>query len=422
MTDGPYTPPGREWNGPEGFGSGIVLNFATGGGMLDVALDAFTELLFNADEAATKAMVSGFDTAHAGYEKRISDLMDDLIEYPDQPSKVFQLERFKKLDAELKVSAQKYGMFAEHQVYHGQASAAHIANEMAEKTTIGAAIDSGMLGSIADYSKFPDRAFTDMVGRLHDGSPLSDLFSKFGQVASDNLKQSLVEGITQGLNTDVLGAKLAKSLGITKHRAVAISRTSILSSYREGARRSFMANSRIIRGWVWQSSRDKRTCMACVMRDGTVYPLNVRMPAHVSCRCRQRPVLRNGMNVRNGTGEEWFKKQPKEVQVEMMGPKAYEKWQKGEFDLKDMAGYKVDPRWGASSSRRSLKEIDEFVKAGRPYHLADVPPGLLTTDSAKYLDGDIEALLNDLKAAKIVENGLENAPDWVDDFRNCMAD
>jgi SPP1 gp7 family putative phage head morphogenesis protein len=422
MTDNIYSAPiDDSWDSPSGFGSGIVLNFATGGGMLDVALDAFTELLFNADEAATHAMVEGFDTAHAGYEKRITSLMDDLVEYPDQPGKVFQLERFKKLDADLKASAQKYGQFAEHTIYKGQAAAAHIANEMAEQTVVAAAIDEGLLPSVANWAKFPDRAFTDMVGRLHDGSPLNSLLNTFGKSASDAMKQALINGVAQGLNTDVLGAKMAKSIGITRHRAVAISRTSILSSYREGARRSFAANSRIIRGWVWQSSRDKRTCMACIARDGTVYPLNVRMPAHVSCRCRMRPVLRHGQNVRNGTGTDWFREQPPNIQSDMLGPHAYEKWKKGEFDIPDLAGYTVDPKWGASSSRRSLKDMDEFIKGGRKYHPADVPPGLLTTEGMHYLPGDVEVLLNDLKAAKIVENNLANAPDWVDDFVDCMG-
>lgn len=105
----------------------------------------------------------------------------------------------------------------------------------------------------------------------------------------------------------------------------------------------------------------------------------------------------------------------------MLGPKAFDSWKKGKIDLGDLAGFVVDPQWGATSSRRSVAAAEEFARAGRPYHLADVPPGLLTVEGADQIDSAIEAALAELKALKMQAELMPVPPTFLDEFRDCIG-
>ena len=62
---------------------------------------------------------------------------------------------------------------------------------------------------------------------------------------------------------------------------------------------------------------------------------------------------------RSQTGPEWFEKQDDNVKREMLGPKAFEHYARGEVRLSDFAGERSDRHLGAVTYQRSLKEVLE---------------------------------------------------------------
>ena len=153
-------------------------------------------------------------------------------------------------------------------------------------------------------------------------------------------------------------------MGLT--RALRISRTEQLRSYREATRLSYQQNSNIVKGYTRHASKDARTCMACLALDGKRYPLSVPLNEHVQGRCALVPDTIQysdlGLNVpspvtRRELGPDWFNRQTPGAQLDMMGPSRYKAWNAGEFNFTDQAKIVPNSTWGESAIVKPLKEL-----------------------------------------------------------------
>ena len=57
------------------------------------------------------------------------------------------------------------------------------------------------------------------------------------------------------------------------------------------------------------------------------------------------------------SGEEWFKRQPEAVQLELMGPSKFEAWQAGKFEIQDMSRKYDDRVYGELVREATLQEL-----------------------------------------------------------------
>lgn len=408
--------------GLSGLLSMSTANLALGGSWVDLVLDAYMELLIGSDDSATKRLVSQHTQAMAPSRARVNALVDELAEMaPMNPDVIVKSQAWRSLESEVTEAVASYSPSAQRLIANGQATAVHLAAEAQDQAWTAMALDMDNPAVAAKWRKVPERAYADMVGRLQDGSPLSDLLDTLPNATSKEMRRGLLQGIVMGENAEVVGRRVAAATNLPLHRAVSISRTTIHSSYREASRRSYMANADLVDGWFWQSAHNERTCMACLMRDGTLYPLSEPMPAHARCRCRMRPRLRSGENTLRETGREWFDRQDPMTQLKMLGPGAHKAWKGGMIDLGDLAGFAVDPRWGAHSTRRPLGEAISFAKAGRPYHPNDFPPGWATPADRDVLELGAQVAFTRLQEAKAALASVPAAPAGVDDFVSCMG-
>lgn len=212
-------------------------------------------------------------------------------------------------------------------------------------------------GIATTFNKLPVEAVENMVGFLGNGTPLRSLLDQLPRTGRKIVEQGLIEGVAFGKNPAAIAREIRAGLGGNLNRALTISRTETLRAFRTASLMTLRANSDIVSGWRWNASKSRRSCLNCLSRDGTIYPLSKPMPAHPRCRCSFTAVLIGVPAPQVQTAAEWFEEQSNDVKLEMMGPKAFELYKASKLSLKDFEGERFSPQWGATTYQRSVKEI-----------------------------------------------------------------
>lgn len=215
-------------------------------------------------------------------------------------------------------------------------------------------------------------ALERLVGATQAGSPLADLFAGFGQEAATLVSHVLVAGVSLGAGPREIAPHVQQALGVSRARALTITRTEAIRSYRGANLETFRTNSDVVEQWRWTCAKQVRTCAACLAMDGSLHPLSEEMGSHPNCRCAPVPVTKSwdailgplGIDTSTipdtrpelQTGADWLEKQPARVQQAVLGAK-YEGWKNGDFTLKDMVKRTFDRDWGHSIQEKSLKAL-----------------------------------------------------------------
>lgn len=254
-----------------------------------------------------------------------------------------------------------------------QAAQRHTRELVLEQLGVSEA-EFGRLG--LQFNRLPREALQDLVGFTQAGSPLRDLLDKLGAAASEQVQRELVTGLGLGLGPREIAARCRKALGGNLTRALTIARTETMRAYREASGRQMEADADLLEGWVWMSGNDGRTCAACLAMHGTVHPVGARLDDHPNGRCSQVPRTQSwaalgkkygidlsdvpDSRVQVTPGTELFERMSPERQMAILGPGKFAAWQRGEFDLQDVAGQAQSSVWG---SHRHVRSLDDTLGA-----------------------------------------------------------
>jgi SPP1 gp7 family putative phage head morphogenesis protein len=217
-------------------------------------------------------------------------------------------------------------------------------------------------------------AIANIVGVTQAGSPLADLFNGFGEEAANGAAKALISGVSLGSNPRGIARDVEDALGVSRNRALTISRTTAIQAYRDVNLEVYRANSDVCDGWIWTCAMSPRSCLACIMMNGTVHSLDEQLNGHPNDRCVMTPKTKSWSDILgdlgvdtgdipdNGihfqSGEDWLAEQSEEVQRQVFSSKAaYEAYKSGDVDLKDFVGKSSDPDWGDSIYQRSVKQV-----------------------------------------------------------------
>ena len=174
----------------------------------------------------------------------------------------------------------------------------------------------------------------DTVKRLTVPQMFDELSAAVGRDALRTVQAGVIEGRTQqDMARDVARMVTTRS----RRQAETVIRTAVNGIGGAARNEVFAANSDIIEGEKWTSTLDGRTTPVCRSRDGEIYPLGQgpRPPAHYGCRSLMRPVIKeqyrlaqvgdrasmNGPVDSRVTYGGWLKRQPKEFQDDVLGPR-----------------------------------------------------------------------------------------------------
>lgn len=277
---------------------------------------------------------------------------------------LFEQERLELLLRQVEAELAGFSRLAEQTIRTQQIGAVRLAQEQ-----VAAVLRQGLreAGIELTFAWLPSEALTDLIGTLQDGSPLRELLDRLGPAASQRVRESLVQGVALGQGPREIARSVRQDLGGNLVRALRISRTEVLRSYRTAAIRNYQANRDVIRGWVWQAAMSPRTCAMCYAMHGTFHPIDEPFYSHVQCRCVPVPQLRplselgidapDGPQLRITPGPVVFDRLPVEDQRRILGPGKFALYQAGEIELTDLVGERQSARWGPSRYEKPLYEL-----------------------------------------------------------------
>lgn len=262
--------------------------------------------------------------------------------------------RFERLMQQVNREVLRLAESSATQITEGQR--VEIARGIADSTKL-MSVGAEQAGVSIAFDRISIDAVEALVGTLGDGTPLDKVLKRYGRQSARAIQQGLIEGVTLGENPLKVASRVKASFGGNLNKARLTARTEQLRAYRIATLENYQANSDVISGWRWTCSHSRRTCLACLYRDGKFYPLKKPMPSHPACRCTMRPVIKGIPEVQRQTGTEWFATQPDEIKRSMMGPKVFSYYESGLITLSDFVGEKRSKDWGTTTYQRSLKEI-----------------------------------------------------------------
>jgi len=160
-----------------------------------------------------------------------------------------------------------------------------------------------------------------------------------GRRIRDAVRMGFVEGEgTRSIMQRVRGTRAAGYndgiLAINRRSAERVIRTAVNHTASRARNEVFNSND-LVSGVQWTSVLDSRTSIVCAGRDGKVYPKGSgpRPPAHPNCRSQITAVLDGFPPPERVTYEQWLRRQPTEVQNDVLGTARARAWRRGDVPL-----------------------------------------------------------------------------------------
>ncbi len=277
--------------------------------------------------------------------------LDMVIDGRRVRASVFQLERYKMLESQLRAEMANLATATGSAVRAGQDVAIGKGQQLAFDLMQASVRDPSVI--TGSFAAVPFDAVRDAVGTLAPDSPVGKLLDSFGDDAATAMRRAITSGMALGQSPRLVADALETATEMTRNRALTIARTQMLNSYRSSALMRYERNSDILKGWKWTAAKQTRTCAACLAQDGQEYPLSVTFfPSHVNCRCSPRPVLKDEYAMPRDpveSGDEWLRRQDADVQDGILGKQGGAAWRAGEVQLSDFVRVDHSPTWGDST-------------------------------------------------------------------------
>lgn len=310
---------------------------------------AFKAAIDRQDAAALTRLAKTYHQLYLRLTPKLDSFLLALsqIEAPTN-GQIMRLAQYKNLISALESELTKYSAYVEVEIRNTSMASV----EMAVKQTESFLKAAGY----AMPKSLPTNAIYSMLGFLQEDSPLWERLGKLAGTNAQKVADALLEGIAFGYNPAKTAKMFENVMGGGLTDAMRMTRTAQLYASREASRAMYVANDDVIDGWIWWSSLDSDTCMACAVEHGTFHTNDESMDSHYNCRCTSIPVVK-GYDDKIQTGEEWFSGLSEKEQRDMMGNSAFDAWKDGKFELSDMATRRHDDVYGEMLTQTPLSEL-----------------------------------------------------------------
>jgi hypothetical protein len=316
----------------------------------------FKAALDRQDMAALSRIVEAYGSLVNRLRGDIDSLAEEIAQMQDPTGlKIKRLERYRRLLNNSIDEIEKYQGFLGVEV--GGFGRTMIDRGLAESRQLIAAAygDKRILGMLRDL---PPESVRQLLGFLDTGGPLYKRIAELAPTTADRIAETILQSIAMGQNPRKLAAEIvSKALGMGLTDSLRMARTVQLWTYREATRANYIANSDVVKGWVWFAELDTKTCMSCVAMHGTVHPLDETLNDHHNGRCAMIPITITNKNPIEQTGIDWFEKQSDSKQSQMMGEGRYTAWKDGKFELDKLTTTRENDVYGAMRTEATLKEL-----------------------------------------------------------------
>lgn len=147
---------------------------------------------------------------------------------------------------------------------------------------------SKMLSIGTGFGKLNPKVIELFILKTQENSPLQQLLRKsYGQM-SQQMIQTITNGLARGMNPVKVARELVKQVDIPLSRAITITRTECLNAYRESSIYTFK-QSNLCEGWERVEAED--CCDECAIENHSKHDLDEPFDTHPRCRGAAIPVL-----------------------------------------------------------------------------------------------------------------------------------
>lgn len=333
----------------------------------------FRSEVLSREGVTASALIEAYGTAWEAIQARLDALTEQLQQQRKSGKAVpvtwlYTQERLQTLQRQVETEIARFARYAEGTITSSQAAAVAAGQEHARQLVIAGLTSPEHGGVTLSWNMVPHHALQQLVGTLGDGSPLRALLDQLPGSASAAVKKALIAGVATGQGPRQIARQIRHALGGDLTRALTISRTEVLRSYRSASIESYRANSDVVQGWQWMATLSERTCAACIAMHGSYHRNDEEFASHICCRCTPIPVTVSWADLGISgipetrptleSGDEWFTLQSDEVQQKILGPGKWDAYHEGRITLPDLVGYKDDPQWGPGRFERSLQDAE----------------------------------------------------------------
>lgn len=205
-----------------------------------------------------------------------------------------------------------------------------------------------------------------IVARVVPGGRLRMILDQLPADAAQRAREALIRAVALGHNPTRTAGHVRDALGGNLARAVTIARTETISAYRDAALARYRASG-VVDGWVWDSTRDARTCAVCWAMHGSQHRVDEPFASHPNCRCTPLPLTKlwADLGVRGVpetrfqpvAGETLFARLPASRQREVLGPGKLDLYRAGRIGLADLVQPTVHPVYGRGLRERPIRDL-----------------------------------------------------------------
>ena len=278
-------------------------------------------------------------------------------------AQILKLSRYRDLIATVNEELEQYQAFMRVEL-RSQSMLAITEGERAARVL--AQLAARDVGLSAQFRAINPAVIEQLVGFLDPRGPLYKRLGLLSGWTADQVAAKIIEGVGLGLNPKTTARMLTKRLmgettnavGMALTDSLRMMRTAQLWSYREANRASYVANSDVVRGWVWYAELgNSTTCASCIAMHGTEHPLDEPLRDHHNGKCAALPLVISGANPVSQSGLQYFDSLNEEQQKTILGASKWSAWREGKFQFADVSGEQVDEVYGRMRSERSLKDL-----------------------------------------------------------------
>ncbi len=329
-----------------------------------VAAGRYRQQLLNQEDAAVARLVAAYGTSYQRLGASISALQDAVPIGPLTRRSTLQLSAWRALQEQVAGELARFGVIADNELT--QLSRQGIALGLNHSTGLVeayfrnpqtiAAVRASMVQLV------PEQVET-LLGFLAPESPLRQgLTTQLGPAVKERLSETMVDGLTRGLNPRAIADIVRREYGQGLTWAINTVRTANLWSYREATRANYVANSRVVSGWTWYATLDRRVCFSCIAQHGTKHSVDEVLNDHHQGRCVAIPDVpmasRLGIDLPEiEPGETWFNRLDEETQTAIMGPGMLAAYQAGALRFDQASTTYDDPNYGPMRRTATMAEL-----------------------------------------------------------------
>lgn len=205
------------------------------------------------------------------------------------PEMVRGLPQYQRLLARIEAEYNDFGVLVRNAAGDVSDQAVPVGAGFAEQAaTLTSGNATGLIGSA--WLRPSPETLQRVIGYVDSGA-FRQAWSQYGTQVASGLADVLLAGVAQGKHPTVLARIAANWYGIPYAWAENATRTAQLWSFRTAAHATYMANSAIVRGWVWWAALDDRTCWSCWGQHGSEHALDEVLNDHHRGRCTPLPIV-----------------------------------------------------------------------------------------------------------------------------------